>query len=109
MQKGEKYPAEPVSNDELEAILKTCSTRAPSGIRDRALLLLMRFCGLRIGEAVNARRSAYRQAKGTLQVVHKHKTTSGRRVVGVPSAVALALERWQAWTWTSRSRVKFTA
>lgn len=82
--------------DELEAILKTCSSRAPSGIRDRALLLLLRYCGLRIGEACSARKSAYRKTRATLQVVHKHKTKSGRRVVAVPPVVALALERWLA-------------
>lgn len=96
MKKGEKYPAEPISDDELEAILSTCSTRAPSGVRDRALLLLLRYGGLRIGEACGARRSNYRKNKGTLKVVHKHKTKSGRRTVAVADRVALALERWQA-------------
>ena len=76
-----------VSDDELEAILKTCSTRAPSGVRDRALLLLLRYGGLRIGEACGARKSNYRKNKGTLKVVHKHKTKSGRRTVAVADRV----------------------
>lgn len=95
MKLGEIYPAEAVEDSELEAILATCSSRAPSGVRDRALLLLLRYCGLRIGETVNARRSDYRRGKATLQVTHRHKTKAGRRVVGVPPVVVLALDRWQ--------------
>src|SRR5438067_1379227 len=35
--KGKKFPAEPLTRDEVKMLLKACSNRAPTGIRNRAL------------------------------------------------------------------------
>ena len=39
--KGQKYPAEVPTTDEMHAIIARCSARAPTGIRNRALLTLL--------------------------------------------------------------------
>jgi site-specific recombinase XerD len=39
---GRKYPAEPLTPAEVTAIIGQCSRRAPTGIRNRALLTLLR-------------------------------------------------------------------
>ena len=36
--KGKKYPAEPLTTEEVSSLLRACSTRAPTGIRNRALI-----------------------------------------------------------------------
>lgn len=51
--KGQEYPADVLTDDELDAILDTCSTRAPTGIRDRAMLKMLSMSGLRVNEIVS--------------------------------------------------------
>jgi len=50
-----RYPAEPLTPAEVNAILSQCSRRAPTGIRNRALLTLLYRSGLRISELRNLR------------------------------------------------------
>ena len=50
--KGQTYPAEILTPREVESLLAGCSSRAPTGIRNRALLLTLYRCGLRISEAL---------------------------------------------------------
>lgn len=47
---GRKYPAEPLTPAEVQSLIAGCSRRAPTGIRNRALLTLLYRSGLRIGE-----------------------------------------------------------
>lgn len=51
--KGVKFPPEPLTNGEVQAIIKTCSNRAPTGIRNKALIAIMWRGGLRISEALS--------------------------------------------------------
>jgi site-specific recombinase XerD len=39
--KGRTYPAEVLTPDEVRALLKACSHRAPTGVRNRALLMTL--------------------------------------------------------------------
>jgi site-specific recombinase XerD len=50
--KGRKFPAEPLTPAEVTAIIGQCSRRAPTGIRNRALLTLLYRSGLRITEVL---------------------------------------------------------
>ena len=50
--KGEKYPAQMLTTDEVAALIGQCSAKAPTGIRNRALLTLLYRSGLRVSEAV---------------------------------------------------------
>jgi site-specific recombinase XerD len=53
--KGHRYPAEPLSRAEVGTLLRQCSAKAPTGIRNRALIAVMYRGGLRIGEALALR------------------------------------------------------
>ena len=50
--KGGKYPAETLTGSEIQALMTACSSRAPTGIRNRALITVMYRAGLRISEAL---------------------------------------------------------
>ena len=79
--------------DEKQRLFDTCSKRAPSGVRDRALMGVMRYCGLRIGEALALRVRDYDAKAGTLRV-RKGKTKLAQRVLGVPPVLVPWLDRW---------------
>ena len=51
--KGRRMPAEPLSGDEVRALIKACSGRAPTGVRNRALLTVLYRGGLRLDEALS--------------------------------------------------------
>ena len=49
---SQKRPPEILSEVEVRALIRACSNRAPTGIRNRALIAVMWRCGLRISEAL---------------------------------------------------------
>src|ERR1019366_2407325 len=68
--KGHKYPAEPLSANEVALLLRGCSLRAPTGIRNRALIAVMYRAGLRVSEALALRPAEVNTTDGTLRVLH---------------------------------------
>jgi integrase len=52
---GKKYPAEVLTPDEVTAIISQCPPRAPTGIRNRAMLTLLYRSGLRVSEMTGSR------------------------------------------------------
>jgi site-specific recombinase XerD len=90
--KGLKFPAEILSAREVESLLAGCSTRAPSGIRNRALLLLLYRSGLRIGEALALKPKDIDLDAATLVVLHGKGDRS--RQLAFDSSVVDALARW---------------
>ena len=50
--RGRRYPAEFLTADEVRALLRACSSRAPTGIRNRALIACLYRGGLRLAEAL---------------------------------------------------------
>jgi site-specific recombinase XerD len=74
------YAAEVLTEDEVSALLRGCSTRAPTGIRNRALIMVMYRCGLRISEALDLKPSDVNADAGTIRVLdgkgHKPRTVS---------------------------------
>ena len=49
---GSKLDADLLSAAEIELLMRQCSRRAPTGVRNRALIATLWRCGLRIGEAL---------------------------------------------------------
>ena len=50
LNKGKKYPAEPLDDDEVRSLIRACSNRAPTGIRNRALIVVLWRAQLRVSE-----------------------------------------------------------
>jgi site-specific recombinase XerD len=97
--KGKKFPAEPLSPDEARAIFNACSKRAPTGIRNRALLVVLYRGGPRPAEAP----SVLNAEAGTIRVLRG----KGQK----PRLVALDAGAWavlQVWL-ERRSQLGITA
>jgi site-specific recombinase XerD len=77
---------------EVVALLKACSNRAPTGIRNRALIAVLWRCGLRISEALDLELRDLDLDQGTLRVRHGKGDRS--RTVGVDEQTAALLARW---------------
>jgi site-specific recombinase XerD len=93
--KGRKFPGEPLSEAEVRALLRQCSMRAPTGVRNRALILIMYRCGLRIAEALALRPVDVDAAVGTVRVLHGKGDKA--RTVGIDDGGLDAIARWLDW------------
>ena len=90
--KGQKLPPEPLTADEARALLKACSNRAPTGIRNRALLVVLYRAGLRCDESLALRPKDLDATAGTVRVLHGKGDKS--RVVGLDTGAWDVLQRW---------------
>jgi site-specific recombinase XerD len=90
--KGKKYPAQTLTPGEVQALLDGCSMRAPTGIRNRAMLLLMYRSGLRVAEVMALRPSDVNLAKHSIRVLHGKGDKATTR--GFHPSVTDALARW---------------
>lgn len=89
---GSTLDADLLSTAEIEALMRHCSSRAPTGIRNRALIAACWRCGLRIGEALALAVKDFDPDMGTL-VVQRGKGGK-RRVVGVDAGTVALISRW---------------
>jgi site-specific recombinase XerD len=81
-----------VTEDELRAMLAQCSLRAPTGIRNRALIAVMYRAGLRRGEALALRCSDISEERGTLTV--RAGKGGKQRVVAIDDGALAVVQRW---------------
>ena len=90
--KGKTYPPEVLTADEVKALIRASSNRAPTGIRNRALITVMYRAGLRLSEALALRPKDIDAEAGSVTVLHGKGDK--RRVVGLdPGSMAILL-RW---------------
>jgi site-specific recombinase XerD len=90
--KGNKYPPEVLSADEVRGLIEACSNKAPTGIRNRALVVAMYRGGLRAGETLALRSKDVDVAAGAITVLHGKGDR--RRVVGLDPGAMAILSRW---------------
>ncbi len=90
--KGQKLPPEPLTADEVRALLAACSQRAPTGVRNRALIVLLYRAGLRINEALSLKPKDLDMKAGTLRILHGKGDHS--RLVGVDAGAWAVLQLW---------------
>lgn len=76
----------------MSRLLRAPSNRAPTGIRNRALLTLLYRTGLRISEALALRPKDVDRKAGTVRVLHGKGDKA--RVVGMDPEAFAALDRW---------------
>jgi site-specific recombinase XerD len=90
--KGRRLPPEPLTEGEVGALLAACSRRAPTGIRNRALIVLLWRGGLRVSEALALKPDDLDPDAGTVRVLHGKGDRS--RVIGLDPGAFLFVERW---------------
>ncbi len=90
--KGERYPAEILSPEEVARLFQACSGRAPTGVRNRALITLLYRAGLRISEALDLKPKDIDRKAGTIRVLHGKGDKA--RTVGIDAASFASIERW---------------
>jgi site-specific recombinase XerD len=87
-----RRPPEVLTEPEAIALLCACSQRAPTGVRNRALIAVLWRSGLRISEALALELRDLDLEAGTLRVRHGKGDRS--RTVGVDEQTAAMLARW---------------
>lgn len=90
--KGQKFPPEILSPDEVQRLLRAPSGRAPTGIRNRALVVVLYRSGLRCAEALDLMPKDIDRETGALRVLHGKGDKS--RTVGMDPGAFAILERW---------------
>ena len=90
----ERYLPETLNELQIEGLLESVDTKAPLGLRDRAMLELLYASGLRISELANARLENLNLEEGVVRVTGKGGKTRlvpvGRKAC---AAIAAYLER----------------
>jgi site-specific recombinase XerD len=84
--KGRKLPPELLTPDEVRALLQACSPRAPTGVRNRALLITLYRAGLRLEEALALLPADVDPREGVLRV--------GNREAGIDPGALAVVGRW---------------
>jgi integrase/recombinase XerD len=90
--KGKRFPAEPLTKDEMAALLKACSQRSPTGIRNAAMITTLWRSGIRVGELLALRPKDIDHSAGHLTVLHGKGDK--RRTVGIDSGALVVINRW---------------
>ena len=90
--KGRTYPVEILTPDEVRALAAQCSTTTSSGIRHRALIVLLYRTGLRISEALALRPKDVNLEIGAITVLHGKGDR--RRTVGIDPGADPHIEAW---------------
>jgi integrase len=88
---GRRYPAEPLTREEVGRLLRACG-RGPAGLRNRALIVVLWRSGLRISEALALYPKDVDLASGAITVLEGKRRK--RRTVGIDAEALAVVERW---------------
>lgn len=89
---GRKFPAEVLSTEQVRALLYAPSSRAPTGLRNRALIAVMYGAGLRLAEALALKPSDVDYDMGQIRVLHGKGDKS--RTAGIDDGALGHVARW---------------
>lgn len=89
---GRSFPPEPLTADEVAALVAAASNRSSSGIRLRALIGVLYGTGLRLAEVLALRPSDVDTRRGVVRVLHGKGDRA--RTVGLDPKGAALLDRW---------------
>ena len=105
--RGRRLPPEILTPDEIRALMAACSKRAPTGIRNRALLAVLYRGQLRVSEALALKPTDIDRNGGTIRVLHGKGNRA--RTVGIDdgalAVVAVWLEKRKALGLNGRHRL----
>lgn len=86
------YPAEVLTAEEVRGLVRACSNRAPTGVRNRALIVLLYRGGLRLAEALALLPKDVDAGASAVTVLHGKGDK--RRTIGLDPGAFAVLERW---------------
>jgi site-specific recombinase XerD len=90
--KGKTLPPEPLTHAEVLTLLRSCSTKAPTGQRNAALIVLLWRAGLRCREALDLFPKDVDANAQTVRVLHGKGNRS--RTVGLDATAFAVVARW---------------
>ena len=90
--KGKTLPPEPLTETDVRALIQSCSNRAPTGIRNRALLVVLYRAGLRCCESLQLKPKDLDTKHGVIRILHGKGDRS--RSVGLDPEAWAVLQRW---------------
>jgi site-specific recombinase XerD len=90
--KGKRYPVEVLTDSEVQRLIGACSHRAPTGVRNRALLTILYRGGLRVSEALSLFPKDLNPEAGTIRILHGKGAKA--RTVGLDRASFAVLACW---------------
>jgi site-specific recombinase XerD len=90
--KGRKLPPELLTADDVRALLAACSATAPTGLRNRALVVALYRAGLRLEEALAVAPADVEPDAGVIRI---HQPGGGRaRIAGIDPGGLAVIEDW---------------
>lgn len=89
---GRTFPAEPLTEAEVEALLAAASGRSASGVRMRAMVAVMAGAGLRLAETLALAPRDIDTEAGKIRV--RHGKGDKPRVVGIRPRDRTLVDRW---------------
>ena len=89
--KGRKLPPELVTPEDVRALLRACSATAPTGIRNRALIVVLYRAGLRLEEALGLMPADVDVPAGLIQVGRR---TRHAREVAIDTGALNVVRHW---------------
>jgi site-specific recombinase XerD len=92
LNKGRRFPAEPLSAGEVRQLLAVCNAASLTGMRDHALLVTMWRTGLRCSETLALRPGDVNYDRGTIRVLLGKGRKS--RTVGADDAALAVIGLW---------------
>ena len=90
--KGRKLPPELLTAADVRALLAACSTTAPTGVRNRALLVALYRAGLRLDEALTLTPAGVDVDGGVIRV--RPRLSAHERIAGIDAAGLAVIEAW---------------
>jgi len=81
------------TRDELDKLVNLPNKRYKSGIRNRAILAVLCYAGLRVGELLNLKLSDIKKQDNAIKIDKAKGNTS--RLVYVPEYVFLYIDKWR--------------
>ena len=90
--KGKRFPAQPLSADEVRSLIRACSKRSATGVRNAALIAILYRTGLRIGEALAILPRDMDAKTGAIRVLNGKGGTV--RTVGMDPGAWALLQLW---------------
>ena len=90
--RGRRFPAEVLTNEEVSSLVRGCSSRAPTGVRNAALIAVLYRAGLRVSEALGLFPKDLDAGLGTLRVLEGKGGKS--RTVALDDAALALIGRW---------------